>query len=139
MNWVVLEFLKVMVLLVLAIGVHQLIRHFGKSFVAEIFETTPSVGRNFIVLADFAYYFIFAAYILFNLNFQRPERHDAQGSVVGYRWDEVVGAAQVQDSVASIGGICLVIGILHGVNVFVLPFVGSVLALRARLLQPKTS
>jgi len=29
----------------------------------------------------------------------------------------------------------MIIGILHGINVFVLPFVGSVLALRARLME----
>ena len=59
MNWTILEVLKVIFLIVLATGLHQLIRHFGKGFVAEIFETTPSVGRRFIILADFAYYLIF--------------------------------------------------------------------------------
>ena len=30
----------------------------------------------------------------------------------------------------SIAGICVIIGILHGLNVFVLPFIGRILALR---------
>ena len=76
----------------------------------EIFEATPQVGRNFITLADFAYYYlIFAGFILFNINFERPERYDGQGR---------------HPCMAS--------------TFFVLPFVGSVLALRTRLMQGRS-
>ncbi len=135
MDWGTLEAAKVVVLVALAIGLHQLIRRFGKQYAAAVFESTPQLGRHFVALADYAYYLIFAAYILFNINVERPVRYDAQGNPVGHRWEQTVGAAQVQDSLASLAGICLIIGVLHGINVFVLPFVGSVLALRARLLQ----
>ena len=135
MDWGMLEGVKVVVLVALAIGLHQLIRRFGKQYAAAVFESTPQLGRHFVALADYAYYLIFAAYILFNVNVERPVRYDAQGNPVGHRWEQVVGAAQVQDSLASLAGICLIIGVLHGINVFILPFVGSVLALRARLLQ----
>ena len=133
MDWSAAEVLKVLALILLAVGLHQSIRRFGRSYAAEVFDQTPHVGRRFVTLADFAYYLIFAAYILFSLHFERPMRYDAQGHQVGYRWTEIVGATQLQESVSSIAGICLLIGILHGINVFVLPFVGSVLALRARL------
>ena len=36
-------------------------------------------------------------------------------------------------AVSLLAGICLIIGILHGINVFVLPFIGGILALRERL------
>ena len=135
MDWHTLEVIKVAALAILAVGLHRLVRHFGQGYAAEVFGSTPHVGRSFVTLADFAYYLIFAAYVLFNVNVERPVRYDAQGAPAGHRWSEMVGPAQVQDTVASIAGICLIIGILHGINVFVLPFVGSVLALRARLLQ----
>jgi hypothetical protein len=135
MDWAVLEILKIVILAVLAVGIHRTIRRFGESYAAEVFQTTPHIGRSFVILADFAYYLIFAGYVLFNVHFERPPRFDARGNPVGYQWDQTVGAAQLQESVFSIAGICLIIGILHGVNVFVLPFVGSVLALRARLLE----
>lgn len=135
MSWSTLELIKVAMLVILAVGLHVLIRRAGKGYTAEVFEATPHIGRAFTTLADLAYYLIFTAYILFNVNFERPARHDAQGSFVGYRWEETVSAAQLQDSLSSIAGICLIIGILHGVNVFVLPFVGSVLALRAKFMQ----
>ena len=135
MEWGTLEIIKVLVLVIFAVGLHQLIRYFGKSYAAEVFESTPQIGRSFTILADFAYYLIFAAYILFNVHFERPARFDDRGNLVGYSWTETVGATQLQDSLFSIAGICMIIGILHGINVFVLPFVGSVLALRARLLE----
>src|SRR5215212_6992201 len=134
MHWVTLELIKAVVLVILAVGLHRLIRQVGKGYVAEVFGSTPEIGRAFITLADMAYYLVFSAYILFNLNFERPARYDAQGNLVGYRWEDTVNATQLQDSVGSIAGICLIIGALHGINVFVLPFVGSVLALRAKLL-----
>ena len=36
-------------------------------------------------------------------------------------------------AVSLLAGICLIIGILHGINVFVLPFIRGILALRGRL------
>jgi hypothetical protein len=134
-NWATLELIKVVLLVLLAVGLHQLIRRVGKGYAAEVFEATPHIGRAFTTLADMAYYLIFVAYILFNINVERPARFDAQGNQVGFRWEETVSATQVQDSLGSIAGICLIIGLLHGINVFVLPFVGSVLALRAKLLH----
>jgi hypothetical protein len=137
MAWNVAELVKIVALIVVAVGLHQTIRRFGKQYAAEVFESTPRLGAAFITLADFAYYLIFAAYVLFSLHLERPARYDTFGNLVEYRWTEILGATQLQDSVITIGGICLIIGILHGLNVFVLPFVGSVLALRARLLWPR--
>ena len=124
MEWWVLELIKFLALIVLAIGLHQLIRRFGKNYVGDIFRSTPQVGRNFIILADFAYYLIFGAYTLFNVNFDPQED-----------WVATVGASQLEEFVFSLAGICLIIGILHGLNVFVLPFIGGVLALRERFLE----
>ena len=122
MTWWVLEFIKILALIVLAISLHQMIRRFGKSYVADIFRATPSIGRSFIVLADFAYYLIFAAYTLFNVNFNQAEG-----------WAAMVNSQQLEEFVFSLAGICLIIGILHGLNVFFLPFIGGILALRERL------
>jgi hypothetical protein len=122
MAWWILELIKFLVLIALAVSLHQLIRRFGENYVADIFRATPRIGRNFIILADFAYYLIFAAYTLFNVNFDR-----------GTSWRATVNSTQLEEFVFSLAGICLIIGILHGINVFVLPFIGGILALRERL------
>ncbi len=134
MNWQTLESLTIVAMLILAIGLHQVIRRFGKNYAAEIFRSTPSIGTSFLILADVAYYLIFAAYILSNVHFERVYRTLSDGSRIDI-WAERVNAAQLQDSVSSIAGICLIIGILHGLNVFVLPFIGSILALRVKLME----
>jgi hypothetical protein len=99
MAWWILELIKFLVLIALAVSLHQLIRRFGKNYVADIFQATPRIGRNFIILADFAYYLIFAAYTLFNVNFNQ-----ATG------WRATVNSAQLEEFVFSLAGICLIIG-----------------------------
>ncbi len=122
MDWWILEIIKILALSILAVGLHQMIRRFGKSYVTDIFRSTPQIGRNFLILADLAYYLIFTAYILFNVNFEREKE-----------WAATVNASQLEVFVFSLAGICLIIGGLHGLNVFVLPFIGGVLAFRERL------
>ena len=68
-DWQILELLKILALIILAIGLHNLIRRFGKNSTTDIFRSTPRIGTNFLVLADVAYYLIFAAYILLNVHF----------------------------------------------------------------------
>ena len=124
MDWWIGELVKILALIILAFGLHQLIRRFGKSYSADIFQSTPQIGRFFLILADVAYYLIFAAYVLFNVRFERANS-----------WGATVNASQLENIVFSIAGLSLIIGILHGINVFVLPFIGSILALRERLAE----
>ena len=134
MDWQILELLKIVVLIILAIGLHILIRRFGKNYVSGIFESTPEIGRNFVVLADVAYYLIFAAYVLSSVHFEKVSRTLANGTRVEI-WADKVNPAQLAESLSSIAGICALIGVLHGINVFVLPFIGSILALRKKLME----
>ena len=124
MDWWTLEIIKIVALIVLAVGLHQTIRRFGKQYATDIFRATPPIGRTFLILADISYYLIFVAYILFNVNFDRQTD-----------WAATVKADQLEDFVFSLAGISLIIGVLHGLNVFFLPFIGGILALRERLAQ----
>lgn len=126
MDWRVLEWLVAITLIALAIGLHRLIRWFGKTYATNVFQATPEVGNGFLVLADYAYYLIFTAYVLSNIHFQRPEK-----------WMDTVSPLQIEQSVSRVAGICLIIGILHGINVFVLPFIGGILAFRLKLMEPR--
>ena len=124
MDWWILELIKGLGLIVLAVVLHRVIRGFGKNYVNDIFRSTPQIGRNFVVLADVAYYLIFVAYTLFNVNFDRQKE-----------WAATVNASQLEQFVFSFAGISIIIGVLHGMNVFVLPFIGGIFALRERLGQ----
>ena len=87
-----------------------------------MFRANPRTGKSFIVLTDVAYYLIFFAYILFTVSFEPKSR-------LGRR----VNAGQLQHETARIGGILLIIGLLHGLNLLALPVMGRLLTLNRRL------
>ncbi len=124
MDWWILEIIALIVLGTLALVLGPFIKRFGRSYAADVFRSNPSTGKSFIVLTDFAYYLIFTAYIAFTSTVDRPSD-----------WSRTVGAEQVQHSIMRGGGILLIIGLLHGVNLLVLPIIGRLLTLNRRLDQ----
>ena len=124
MNWWILEMLAFALLTAIALILGPFIKRFGRSYAADVFRSNPSTGKSFIVLTDFAYYLIFSAYILFTTTIDRPSD-----------WPVDVGAGQVQQTIVRIGGILLIVGLLHGVNLLVLPVIGRLLTLNRRLDQ----
>jgi hypothetical protein len=71
---------------------------------------------------DIAYYLIFSAYVLFTVSFSRE---------VG--WTETVGARQLEAQTVRVGGMLLLLGILHGLNVLSLPVIGRLLGIGRHL------
>ncbi len=124
MTWWILELLTFGLLTAIALILGPFIKRFGRSYAADVFRSNPSTGKSFIILTDFAYYLIFSAYILFSTTIDRPRN-----------WSETVGAEQIENSIIRIGGILLIIGLLHGVNLLVLPIIGRLLTLNRRLDQ----
>jgi len=122
MDWWVLELITDAVLVAIALLLGPFIKRFGKTYAADVFRANPGTGKSFIVLTDFAYYLIFAAYVLFTVSFEH-----------GGDWTATANAAQLKDEVARVGGIILIIGILHGVNLLALPVMGRLLTLNRRL------
>jgi hypothetical protein len=117
MAWWVPELVRVLVLGGGAVLVQRLIRRHGVAYAEEVFRETPRAGAAFLALADIAYYLIVVAYIAFTLHL---ERHGA------------ATRAQAQSVVETVGGLALIIGGLHAINVFVLPAVGRALAPQRR-------
>ena len=120
--WWILELISTGVLVGVALWLGPLIKRYGKSYAADVFRANPRTGKSFIVLTDFAYYLIFFAYILFTLSFE------PKGG-----WAETVNAGQLQHETARLGGILLILGVLHGVNLLALPIMGRLLTLNRRL------
>jgi hypothetical protein len=118
----VLELMWFVGMVALALWLGPFIRRFGKSYAADVFRANPRTGKSFIVLMDVAYYLIFFAFILFTVQFA-PDTD----------WGETVNAAQLQACAVRLGGILLIVGVLHGLNVLMLPFIGRILTLNRRL------
>ena len=124
MDWWVLELLTNALLVGVALWLGPLIKRFGKSYAADVFRANPRTGKSFIVLTDIAYYLIFFAYVFFTVSFQ-----------VKGGWGQTAGGAQLQHEAARIGGILLILGVLHGANLIALPVMGRLLTLNRRLDQ----
>lgn len=122
MQWWILELITVAILIAIVAVLGPLIKRFGKAYAADVFRANPRTGKSYLVLMDFAYYMIFGAYILFSVKWE-PDAG----------WDQEVNAQQLQGSIARIGGMVLLMGLLHGLNVLTLPIIGRIFTLNRRL------
>lgn len=115
MAWWVVELITNIVLVAIAIALGPFIKRFGRAYAADVFRSNPHTGKSYLVLTDVAYYLIFTAFILFTVRFeQAPDWERAR-------------AALYQHELARIGGILLIMGILHTANVLALPIIGNLL------------
>jgi hypothetical protein len=122
MRWWILELIFVAVLIAVVAILGPLIKRFGKAYAADVFQANPRTGKSYLVLMDFAYYMIFGAYILFVIKWE-PDTG----------WADEVNAEQLQASVVRLGGMVLLMGLLHGLNVLSLPVIGRVFTLNRQL------
>jgi len=122
MDWWILELITVAVLIAVVAVLGPLIKRFGRAYAADVFRANPGTGKSYLVLMDFAYYMIFGAYVLFVVKWT-PDTG----------WEQQVNADQLQGSVVRLGGMILLMGMLHGLNVLSLPVIGRVFTLNRRL------
>lgn len=121
MSWWFIELVTNLVLVAIVVGLGPLIKRFGRAYAGDVFRANPRTGKSYLVLMDVAYYLIFSALILFTIKFS-PEPG----------WEESA-AIQLQDEVVRVGGLLLLMGFLHGLNVLSLPLVGRLLGLSRQL------
>jgi hypothetical protein len=122
MAWWTLEIFTTLLLAAIALWLGPFIKRFGRAYAADVFHDNPLTGKSYIVLTDIVYYLIFTAYILFTVQTENqwgPARE--------------VTAAQVGYELKRIGGILLIIGVLHGLNIVLMPVLGRLFSLNRRL------
>jgi len=130
MPWWILEVATNLALVAIALWLGPFIKRFGRAYAADVFHDNPLTGKSYIVLTDIVYYLIFAAYILFTLRVG-PEPTWALTQPIAD-----VTAGQVKFELERIGGILLIIGILHGLNIVLMPVLGRLFSLNRRLPVP---
>jgi hypothetical protein len=130
MPWWILEVAVTLVLIAIAVWLGPFIKRFGRAYAADVFHDNPLTGKSYIVLTDIVYYLIFTAYILFGVHFA-PQR-EWNNQVSG-----LVTAEQLTFSAARVGGILLIIGILHGLNIVLMPVLGQLFSLNRRVASPR--
>ncbi|SDO63882.1 hypothetical protein SAMN04489867_0212 [Pedococcus dokdonensis] len=126
MPWWILEVGTNLALLAIALWLGPFIKRFGRAYAADVFHDNPLTGKSYIVLTDIVYYLIFAAYILFSVHV--APQVEWKNSISGR-----VTAEQVTFELGRLGGILLIIGILHGLNIVLMPLLGRIFSLNRRL------
>jgi hypothetical protein len=110
----------IMVGLVLVLG--PTIRRFGTAFESDIFRSNPATGLRFLSLMDVAYYLIFGAYTFITLQYAPPADAPGAEDLVGWLGFETF----------RVGGLLMLMGLLHAVTLLVLPVVGLVFSANMR-------
>ncbi len=122
MSWWAVELATNVVLVALVVTLGPLIKRFGRAYAGDVFRANLRTGKSYLVLMDVAYYLIFTSYVLFTA--QLTERPEWRFRPVG---------VQLQDEIVRVGGMLLLMGVLHGLNVLTLPLVGRLLGLTRQL------
>lgn len=130
MPWWILEVATNLVLVATALWLGPFIKRFGRAYAADVFHDNPLTGKSYIVLTDIVYYLIFTAYILFSVLIEPHEEWSNIDPITA------VTAGQVAYELSRIGGILLIIGILHGLNIVLMPVLGRLFSLNRRLPDP---
>ena len=108
----------------LARPVHQTVRPGVR---ADVFHDNPQTGKSYILLTDIVYYLIFTAYVLFTVHFEPREW-----------WGTRTYCRPDGHEPARLGGILLIIGVLHGLNIVLMPVLGRLLA-QPKAVRPVTA
>jgi hypothetical protein len=112
-----LEVLVTVVMVAIVVVLGPAIRRFGETYERAVFSASPETGAQVLRLLDIAYYLVFGAFILVTLMFEPPRALPP--------WDRQL-SDQVTFEVQRIGGLLLMMGLLHVGLTLALPIVGLV-------------
>lgn len=116
MPWWTVELLVTALLVTLVLVLGPAIRRFGRVLTLEVFRSHVATSQRFLALLDIAYYLIFSAYILMSLSF--AANPDWGGRL----------SAQLEEELIRVGGLFLLMGILHAITIATLPVMGLIFA-----------
>jgi hypothetical protein len=126
-DWRLLEALEFGVIAIVVAALGPAIRRFGRGYVVDIFHTSPDTAARLLRLLDVAYALLFGGYALITTRLGPP---------VSYTLTRL--GDQVEEASMRLGGLLLLMGVLHAVTLIALPLIGLVFnANRRRAKLPK--
>ncbi len=109
-----LEIIQTVLLVALAGVLAPAIRRFGRGYAHDLWPQTPAAAASILKLLDIAYGLIVSGYVLVTMQFDAELQRT------------YVLSGQLAETFVRVGGLVLVIGLLHAVTIVVLPFVALV-------------
>lgn len=114
-DWRWLEGIVAVALVALLLTLGPSLRRFGRGYAGEVFAAHPPTGALLLRLLDVAYYLVFTGFVLVSTRLQAPDAY------LGFEM-----GTQIEEALARIGGLLLVMGVLHAATLMALPAVGLV-------------
>ena len=122
----VMELIETLALVALVAVLGPAIRRFGRGYAADLWPVTPATATALLRLLDVAYVLISGGFILLTVDFDfetstRPASNCLLSAVQCHTVQ-----AQIEDACIRLGGLVLVMGILHALTIIVLPVVALI-------------
>lgn len=108
-----MELIETVALVALVLVLGPAIRRFGRGYASDLWPATPATATALLRLLDVAYLLVFGGFILLTVE-------------LDFGPSGVLVAEQVQAAGERLGGLLLVMGLLHAVTIMVLPVVALV-------------
>ena len=108
-----MELIETIALVSLVAVLGPAVRRFGRGYAHDLWRTTPEMPTALLRLLDVAYLLVFGGYILLTTYFD-------------FGRSTAVVAEQVEAMLQRVGGLLLIMGLLHAATIMVLPLVALV-------------
>jgi hypothetical protein len=122
----VMELIETVALVTVVAVLGPAIRRFGRGYAIDLWPVTPATATALLRLLDVAYVLIFGGFILMTVNFDFASSNMPAFDCVRATVECHTVQAQIQHACIRLGGLILVMGILHAVTIIVLPVVALV-------------
>jgi hypothetical protein len=109
----VMELIETVALVVLVVVLGPAIRRFGRGYAADLWPAAKGLAAALLRLLDVAYLLVFSGYILLSAELDVAR-------------SDVLVADQIRHAAERIGGLLLVMGLLHALTIMVLPVVALI-------------
>lgn len=113
-DWRVMELIETVALAMLVFVLGPAVRRLGDGYAGEVFRANPTTGASFLRLLDVAYYLVFVGYLLSTTQLVAP---GLLSLTIG---------DQLQATAGRLGGLLMVMGLLHAMTFIGLPLLGLV-------------
>jgi hypothetical protein len=122
----VMEFIETVALVALVAALGPAIRRFGRGYAADLWPVTPATAAALLRLLDVAYVLICGGFILMTVDFDFDSSSLPAANCAFTTVECHTVQTQIQDACIRLGGLVLVMGILHAITIIVLPVVALI-------------
>lgn len=122
----VMELIETVALVALVAVLGPAIRRFGRGYAVDLWPAMPTTASALLRLLDVAYALVFGGFILMTVDFDFSSSDSPAFACVLSAVECHTVQGQVEAACVRVGGLLLVMGLLHAVTIMVLPVVALV-------------